>query len=390
MNAVDALARIPPDRALLIFGDASSVHTQRWAREMVARGHVVVVATRLPAAIEGVAAVVPLQPGRDGAGWFRALPAVRRLAGTLRPRIVHGHYVTGYGLWAAACGWGPVVQTAWGSDILVTPRESAVMRHIVGWSLRRADLMTADSQDALDAMALFGDGAVAPRHEILWGADTERFVPAADADNADNAANAAIPDEHRPFRILSLRSWEPNYHIDVLIDAVARVRAARPGRAVMLELLGGGPDADALKARAAAAGLGPDVARFTGRVGDAAMVAAMQAADVSVTVPGSDATSVSLLESLACGLPIVASDLPANRRWVGAQAGVIVPVRDGAELADALLALLDDPARRRAMSRHNRALALREASRRVQMDRMDALYRQLPPSGPRRLWETVR
>ncbi len=384
MNAVDALAHIPSGQALLICGDASSVHTQRWAREMVARGHVVVVATRLPADIEGVAAVVPLQPGRDGAGWFRALPAVRRLVRTLQPRIVHGHYVTGYGLWAAACGWGPVVQTAWGSDILVTPRESAVMRRIVGWSLRRADLMTADSQDALDAMALFGDGAVAPRHEILWGADTGRFVPRANGDNAGKA------DEHGPFRILSLRSWEPNYHIDVLIEAVARVRAARPGRAITLELLGGGPDADALKARADAAGLGPDIARFTGRVGDAAMVAAMQAADVSVTVPASDATSVSLLESLACGLPIVASDLPANRRWVDAQAGLIVPVRDVAALADALLALLDDPARRHAMSLHNRALALREASRRVQMDRMDALYRQLPPSGPRRLWETVR
>lgn len=381
MNLHPSLAHIPPGRALLIFGDASSVHTQRWAREMVARGHVVVVATRLPAEIEGVAAVVPLQPGRDGAGWFRALPAVRRLARSLRPRIVHGHYVTGYGLWAAACGWGPVVQTAWGSDILVTPRESAVMRHIVGWSLRRADLMTADSRDALDAMGLHGAGSSAPRHEILWGADTERFVPAQrlTADKVDKI------DEHGPFRILSLRSWEPNYNIDVLIDALAAVRAARPGRAVTLELLGGGPDAAALKARAAAAGLGDDVARFTGRVGDAAMVAALQAADVSVTVPASDATSVSLLESLACGLPIVASDLPANRRWIDAQAGVIVPVRDVAALSAALLALIDDPARCRAMSAHNRALALREASRRVQMDRMDALYRQLPEAGPRGL-----
>jgi glycosyltransferase involved in cell wall biosynthesis len=383
MNLDETLARIPPGRALLIFGDASSVHTQRWAREMVARGHVVVVATRLPAPIEGVAAVVPLQPGREGTGWFRALPAVRQLARMLRPRIVHGHYVTGYGLWAAACGWGPVVQTAWGSDILVTPRESAVMRRIVGWSLRRADLMTADSQDALDAMGRHGAGATAPRHEILWGADTERFVP-------PQRPTVCESDGHGPFGILSLRSWEPNYNIDVLIDALAAVRAARPGRAITLELLGGGPDAAALKARAAAAGLDQDVARFTGRVGDAAMVTAMQAADVSVTVPTSDATSVSLLESLACGLPVIASDLPANRRWVDEHAGLIVPVRDVAALTAALLALVDDPARCRSMAGHNRALALREASRRVQMDRMDALYRQLPPCGPRRLWETVR
>jgi glycosyltransferase involved in cell wall biosynthesis len=377
------LSRIPPGRALLIFGDASSVHTQRWAREMVARGHVVVVGTRLPAEIEGVAAVVPLQPGRDGTGWFRALPAVRRLARTLQPRIVHGHYVTGYGLWAAACGWGPVVQTAWGSDILVTPRESALMRRIVGWSLRRADLMTADSQDALDAMGLHGAGAVAPRHEILWGADTDRFVPP-----ARPAAGKA--DGHGPFRILSLRSWEPNYNLDVLIDAVVQLRAARPGRPIVLEMLGGGPDGPALQARAAAAGLGSDVVRFTGRVGDAAMVVAMQAADVSVTVPSSDATSVSLLESLSCGLPVVASDLPANRRWITPQAGVLVPPRDVHALAAALLALADDPVACRVMARHNRELALREAARRVQMDRMDALYRRLPPSGPRGLMETVR
>ena len=356
---------------LLFTGDADSVHLQRWVREMSARGAECHVLTRRPAPMPEAAAVHAVRPGDDAAGWLLALPQVRALARRIAPDLVHGHYVTSNGLWAAACGVRPVVLTAWGSDLLVTPRESAAKRALTGWILRRADLLTGDSADLLDAMRAFG--VTAPCHEIHWGADTERFRP------------PPAPRDASVFTIVSARQWRPNYRIDVVLRALARLRERAPGAAVRLLLLGGGELEAELRALAASLGLlgdGPVRAEFVGRVDDAGLVSALQAADVAVTVPASDATSVALLEAMACGCAIVATDLPANREWVDGAGGWRVPVDDADALADALAALLHDRERTAAMGAHNREVALARASRHVQMDRMWALYLQLLGRAP--------
>lgn len=351
---------------ILFFADASHVHTRRWVQAMAERGFDCVVATRLPGTIEG-AQVVPIARRGGAAGWFGGLCTVRALAQRIAPDWVHGHYVTSYGLWAATCRrFAPVVLTAWGSDILVTPRapgwRGASMRTLVGWSLRRADLITADAADVLDEIAAYG--VTAPCHELLWGVDTQRFRP---------AEGAAIDDPR--FELISLRTWEPNYRIDLVLRAVAALRDARPQLRVGLTLLGGGAQAASLQALAAEIGLGADRARFVGRADEAGMVAALQGADVSVSVPASDATSVAMLESMACGLPVVASDLPANRAWIDAPQRV--PVDDLPALTAALLMLADDAAARRAVGRRNRQAVIERASRNVHMDRMATLYESL-------------
>jgi glycosyltransferase involved in cell wall biosynthesis len=356
-------------KRILFFADASSVHTQRWVRECAARGFDCVVVTRRPAEVPGASDVVAVRPGGDTAGWLQALPEVRGLARRIAPQWVHGHYVTSYGLWAAASvlrSTVPLVLTAWGSDILVTPRapgwRSTAIAALVGWSMRHAQLITADSQDVLAEIRRYRVSARC--EEVLWGADIGRFRPGTPVAG---------------FEVVSLRSWEPNYNIDTLLRAWAHFRAARPGRPAALHLLGGGPDFATLRAIALDLKL-DDTVRFTGRVDDSAMVYALQRARASVSVPSSDATSVSLLESMACGVPVVASDLPANRRWIDADSGLIVPPRDAAALAAALLRLHDDPEFALAQGMRNRDLASRCASRREQMDRMATLYDSLRSS----------
>jgi glycosyltransferase involved in cell wall biosynthesis len=350
---------------VLYFADAASVHTRRWVAAAVERGARAVVVTRNPGEVPGADEVITLRPGSDKLSWFAALPDVRRVSRELmqrfQPTLVHGHYVTSYGLWAAACGLKlPKVLTAWGSDILVTPRESRLMRAVVGWSLHHADLITADSMDMLDEIGRYHPGA--PCHQILWGADTDRFVPGEPAPG---------------FQVLSLRSWEPNYNIDVLIKAFARLVQQRPEAQARLCLLGGGPQAAELQALAQQLRV-HDQVDFVGRVGDQAMVDALQRSRVSVSVPSSDATSVSVLESMACGLPIIASDLPANRQWITpGQGGWLVPARDEAALLQALITTLDQAEVRHSMGQSNRARIERDASRRGQMDAMWRLYQGL-------------
>ena len=349
---------------ILFFADASSVHTRRWVAAVAERGGEAIVITREPAEVPGAKEVISVLPGQDKLSWFKAIPRIRALsrevAARFQPTLVHGHYVTSYGMWAAACGLHvPKVLTAWGSDILVTPRDSRLMRMVVAWSLKHADLITADSLDMLEEIARYHP--LAPTLQILWGADTDKFVPAEPAPG---------------FEVVSLRTWEPNYNIDVVINAFAQFVAQRPQAQARLHLLGGGPLGEALTKQVAALQLGDHV-QFHGRVGDVAMVQAIQRSRVSVSIPTSDATSVSVLESMACGLPIVASDLPANHQWVNERGGYIVPVGDVAAVTKALLAVHDAPELAREMGAFNRQHIEREASRRGQMDAMWRLYQKL-------------
>ena len=346
---------------LCLLGDASSVHLRRWAQEMLSRGWRVSVVTARPQPIDGVAQQIVLPPVRRSADWLFRVGAARRALAALAPDLMHAHYVSSYGYLAARCGRHPLVMTAWGSDVLVTPHRSRLMRWLTGWTLRRADLVTGDSLDLVAEIDRYRPRR--PAVQVHWGADLGRFRPAPWAARA-------------PFDIVSLRSWEPNYRIDRVVQAVAWLRARDPAPPVHLHLLGGGPVEAALRAQVAALGL-QDAVTFHGRVDDAAMVAVLQRCKASVSVPESDATSVSVLESMACGVPVVASDLPANRQWLDADPRLLVPAGDAAAIAQALHRLWQDDALAQRVAEHQLARMRRDGSRRAQMDRMDALYREL-------------
>ena len=342
-----------------LLGDASSVHVQRWAREMLARGWRVSLVTARPQAIDGVEQLV-LPPVRRSADWLWRVGAARRAIARLRPDIVHAHYITSYGYLAARAGRQPLVMTAWGSDLLVTPRESAPKRALTAYALRRARLVTGDSQDLLAAARALAPAV--PTRLIHWGVERERFAP---------APWAGKP----PLETVSLRSWEPNYRIGAIVRAFARVRAQRPG--ARLHLLGGGSQEGALRQCLADLAL-HDSVHLHGRLDDAGMAAVLARCKLSISVPESDATSVSVLESMACGLAVIASDLPANREWLGADA--LLPSADVTN-PDALAArwgaLLDDDARAAEQGARNAERIARDGDRRAQMDAMDALYRDL-------------
>jgi glycosyltransferase involved in cell wall biosynthesis len=249
--------------------------------------------------------------------------------------------------------------TAWGSDLLVTPHTRPWMRWLTGWILRRADLITGDSASLVEAARQYHPRA--PVHEIHWGVDRTRFAP--------------VPWEHKDgLHIVSLRAWEPNYQIAALIDAFALARRQLPGVPLELHLLGGGSLETALRDQVRALGLAHSVV-FHGRLDDAGMAAVLARCKISVTVPASDATSVAMLESMACGLTVVASDLPANRQWIPPE--LLVPAGDAPALAQVLQRLASDGAYARQAGERNAERIALDGDRKAQMDHIDRLYREL-------------
>lgn len=343
------------------------IHTERWLRWFVERGHDVHLIAVDPVPLEGVTVHhlhtgIPFKPLHYAVGVIK----LRRILARIRPDILHTHFLQGHGYWSIFAGVRPHVLTVWGDDVYAAPQRSRLRRLLSTLALRRADVVTGDSRDILRAVAALGADP-ARLERILWGVDFERFSP---GDGARmRRAWAVAPDA--PV-ILSPRSFSRGYyHIDVILDGFARARASVPGAvAVFAAYDGSGED---IERRASELGIAEAV-RVVGRVDHDDMPDAYRAADVVVSVPSLDATSVSLLEAMACARAIVVSDLPSNREWIAdGESGRVVPARDAAALADACTELFADAALRARLGGRALEVVRAEAGYRENMERMESI-----------------
>ena len=114
----------------------------------------------------------------------------------------------------------------------------------------------------------------------------------------------------------------------------------------------------------------------------------LRLADVVVSVPVSDSTSVTTLEALACERQVVAADLPSVREWLEElDPQALVPVDDAAATAKALERALGRTAAERAeIGRRGRAIVLERADQAVSLGAVERLYVGLcrkPAGGPK-------
>jgi glycosyltransferase involved in cell wall biosynthesis len=102
------------------------------------------------------------------------------------------------------------------------------------------------------------------------------------------------------------------------------------------------------------------------------------ACDVTVLTSRREGTPNVLLESMACGVPVVATDV-ADNAWVvpDGRAGFIVPYDDDAAMSERVTALIGQPDRRREMSRQARAWVEREFSLARLAAKTSAVYREV-------------
>lgn len=326
---------------VLLVADAASVHTRRLAAGLRDAGVRVGVAGFEGEPIDGVGLHrLGARGSRSDARYGLAVPTLARLIRRLRPRIVHGHYVSSYGLLAALASRAArlggtratLVQSAWGTDLLVTAAHSAVRREMARVALRPASLITGDSTDLLDAAR-----SLAPTVDVL------RFVW------GPPRALAEAP-RHPEKQVLSSRRLDPDMRVDLIVRAFLAAIELDPMTTAGWRLTVAGTGSERGAVHAAAGGSGRIV--FVGQLGPGDLHARLLGSDIFVSIPPSDGTSAALMEAMAAGAMPVVSDLPANREWVDGTVGEIVGRHpDAAELAAALVRAMRrdvDPARIRA------------------------------------------
>jgi glycosyltransferase involved in cell wall biosynthesis len=146
----------------------------------------------------------------------------------------------------------------------------------------------------------------------------------------------------------------PRKEVPVLIEALMRVRAS--GRDAELDLVGDGPERERLEALAASTGLRGAV-RFLGMLDEAGVACALRKADVLVVPSSSEGLPVVIMEAMASGLPVIASEIDGIPELVrDGETGLLVPPCNPERLAEAIIRLLDDADLARRMGEAGRRL----------------------------------
>jgi len=289
-------------------------------------------------------------------GWdkLKLFLEFRRILRQIQPDLIHAGPVQSCGFFTALAGFKPLLLMSWGSDILVEANKNAISRWIARFTLRRAALIACDCLAVRDSILKLVDY---PADKIIvfpWGVDLKQFRPATSKlklrDKLGWKDNKVV---------VTTRSLEPVYGIKVLLEAMKKVIAETPDTRILM--LGDGSLASEVKTFIAHHNLG-HVFHLPGRVQHNQLPDYFNEADIYVSSSYSDGTSVSLLEAMACKLPVVVTDLPSNREWVTPGSnGWLVSCGDSQALSVALQEALQDNGKRKVMADANLCLAQEKA-----------------------------
>lgn len=202
------------------------------------------------------------------------------------------------------------------------------------------------------------------------GIDVEQFKPG--RPDRDLRQELTLPPGHRLVGLISyLRSYKGH---EYFIDAAARVRSR--AKDVTFLIVGEGPEEARLRSYVVSLGLAQQV-RLLGFRDDLLNVFRSLDLFVIPSVEGDTIPQV-LMQALAMGLPVVSTTVGSIPDVVqDGRTGFVVPPRNADALAERILTLLDDPARRTEMGRRGRALVEQEYSLSRMLDRLEDVYRQV-------------
>lgn len=314
------------------------------------------------------------------------LASIARIrAARRRYDLVHAHWLVPNGTLAAMGAPDvPLVVTLHGSDVYLAEKSGA-MAKAARYAMERASAIVPVSEDlARRAIAL---GADEDRVTVIpCGADPTVMSRATGTD-VRARMRASVGAGDRPL-FLYVGNLLPKKGVIHLVRAAAQVRARRPD--ALFVLAGEGALRPELEAEAARLSLAPADFRFLGQVEWSSIPDWYAAADVfvapSVVDPAGnvDGLPTTVPEAMASGLPVVSTTVAGIPMAVrSGETGLLVPPEDEPALAEALLSLAADPAKRKAMGEAGRKRLDTELSWERISRRYEELFDRVLAGSPR-------
>ena len=289
----------------ILFSDAKSVHTIKWLRELVKYYDVYLVSLNgyskevLEYIDKEKVFVLNSSVNVKGGNFFLVFKYFKllKIVKDIKPHVLNAHYLSSYGFIASLVKRSykdvKLVQSTWGTDILVTPFSNKINFLIARFALKSAELITSDSYFMSDKI-----------NEIYKNDITITFPFGLDDFEIDTIIKK---DE---FLIYSNRALYKNYNIEKIItwfktlDNRYRLVISNDGdMRKQLEYLSQQEKVD-------------NRISFVGFLNSEEQKKYYIRAKYYISIPSFDSTSVSLLEAMKYGCCPILSNIPANREWI--------------------------------------------------------------------------
>ena len=216
------------------------------------------------------------------------------------------------------------VGISWATDVMVTAAQSVDHARAISTTLDSLDLVVLDNYATENAVIALG--ALPDRVcRIPWGPEGIAVTPL-------ERSTLGIPEDS--FVIVYPRSLEPHYQPEVFLDAFAELAAKRPGvRAVLVEA---GSLVDSVKRDLTRLGLSDHIVWLPLR-SPQEFQATIAMADAVVVTTRTDGTSVTVMDAMHHGVPVVTSLTNGSAEWIlDGVTGWTFPVGNAHALGEAL------------------------------------------------------
>ena len=344
---------------ILYFSDNASGHNQRFLEKLSEAGLEVwfldptnncLAHGWLPKGVHWVRPTKTVTRDSSPSAFTCFLADFQQMVKKIGPDLVHAGPIQSCGYVTALSHFHPWLLTSWGSDLLFHAQQSTDLHQATQIALSSADGFFCDCDTVRAAARKFAPMPDSRIVQFPWGIRKGLFGP-------EGALPSKAEFEREPgtHLFLSTRSGEPLHGIDTLLEAFRQ--ASRADSSLRLLLLGDGAQGRKVREFIDVHGLSR-VILTPGTYAKEDMPKWFRAADAYVSCTQSDGTSISLLEAMATGLPVVVSDLPSNREWVvEEQNGWLASPRSAEQFVDRLLrAARLSPEQRRLFSEQNRRI----------------------------------
>ncbi|HCC35290.1 MAG TPA: hypothetical protein DEQ02_06490, partial [Ruminococcaceae bacterium] len=226
------------------------------------------------------------------------------------------------------------------------PERGFFARRLLRFNLRGCKAVTSASRAMTARTALFTSR---PVETVPFGVYIKRFCP---ADPNDAKSRDTV-------RIVFVKLFKPVYAPQDMLTAFCLLKETlRLNRhpladKVRLEMYGSGELEAALKKQAAACEFSSDIT-FHGYIENSRLPDALRAGDIFCATSKRESFGVSLVEAMACGLPVVCSDADGFKEIVTPETGIIAPAGNPMAFASGLYRLTDDETLRRTLGQNGR------------------------------------